>query len=177
MQSEPTVYCTGWCDDQLWSPTLRLDIPPPPIIHIFFCQMCLSHYVISVYFCTFRGFIFHDGEIIRPVWKTTQRLLLGTSNGFCLFVPQVVWEQQGCWCMVSVPSIKEKPDSPSCWCGAVFWLKASLSSPLSPVFSLQLSRPSSEVWSGLQLGHLSTWNQTRSAVEPTDYNVIYFQHH
>lgn len=61
-----------------------------------------------------------------------------------LFVLQVVWEQQGRWCTVCVPSIKGKLDSRSCWWGVASLLRASLWSPSFSGSSPQRLNPGSE---------------------------------
>lgn len=61
-----------------------------------------------------------------------------------LCVLQVAWEQQGRWCTVSVPSIKGKPDSRSCWWGVASSLRASLWSPSFLGSSPQLWNPGNE---------------------------------
>lgn len=57
---------------------------------------------------------------------------------------QVVWQQQGFSCTVSEPSIRGKPDSPSCLWEDASLLRALLSSPLSSVCLPQLWKPNSE---------------------------------
>lgn len=61
----------------------------------------------------------------------------------CRFL-QVAWEQQELSCTGSVPSIREKPDSPSCWWEDASLLRASLWSPLSSVCLPQRWSPNSE---------------------------------
>lgn len=57
---------------------------------------------------------------------------------------QVVWEQQEPSCTASVPSIRAKPGSPSCWWEDASLLRALLSSLLLSVCLPQLWNPNSE---------------------------------
>lgn len=57
---------------------------------------------------------------------------------------QVVWELRELSCTDSVPSIRGKPGSPSCWCEDASLLRALLSSPLSSVWWSQRRNPNSE---------------------------------
>lgn len=62
---------------------------------------------------------------------------------FCRFF-QVVWELRELSCTDSVPSIRGKPGSPSCWWEDASLLRALLSSPLSSVWRSQRWNPNSE---------------------------------